>query len=67
VNADRLVINFSKGWGTTFAGCPAEREPQVAAFMSGLRQSERFAVQKRRLTIFYDGGNSELVFEAACP
>ena len=65
VNADRLVVTFSKGWGATLKACPAEEEPQTAAFTRGLRQSERLIVQKNMLTIFYDGGNSALVFESA--
>ena len=62
-NAGRLVVTFSKGWGTTLKACPVEHEPQKAAFYAGLRGSERFMIDGKTLTILYDDGKSALVFE----
>jgi hypothetical protein len=64
VNADRLIVTFSKGWGTTLMACPEEQQPLRAAVIGGLQKSERFIVQKNMLTIFYEVGKSALVFEA---
>jgi hypothetical protein len=64
VDAGRLVVTFSKGWGGTAIACPDEQQSQVAAFIRGLQNSARFVVQGDMLTIFYDGGKSALVFQA---
>jgi META domain len=64
VNADRLIITFSKGWGGTAMACLRGQELPATAIILGLQKSERFLVQRNMLTIFYDGGKSALVFSS---
>jgi hypothetical protein len=63
VKGDRLLLNVPARPGGTLKGCPGY-EPQDDVFIENLRQSERFTVRNNTLTMFYDGGNSAMVFES---